>query len=630
MEAFRQWLHPLRTTYGVKFGGRDDSSRPWQRDTEPPTLLNDNKSQAVPTRSYLLSRGAAVTASREKAKRFQLPILQGILPINRSQVPADIMAGITLAALNIPQALGYTKIAGTPVITGLYAILLPMSIFALFGSSRHLVVGADSATAAILAAGLSGLASQGSSEYMALCGLVAIMAAGFLILARTIGLGFLADFLSRTVLVGFLTGVGIQVSLMEIGGMLGLPKGGRMPLECLIHDIRHLSQTNLYTVGVSAAVMVAIVGSKRLSNKIPGALLAVIAAIAASWALDLSSYGVATLGYVPQGLPEFSLPHVDLSVKLLKTLTPTAFSIFVVILAQSAATSRAFAARFNEPLDEKTDLLGLGLANVGAGLTGSFVVNGSPTASEMVESAGGRTQLSQIASSVVVLLVLLFLTGFLSHMPVAVLSTVVFLICVHLVDVQGLREIYRQRPWEFGVALITAGTVVLVGVEEGILLALFLSLVAHTRHGYRPSNTLIVPDPAGGWNTTRLDTRSQALPGLMFYRFTHSMYYANAGALAEEVTKLTEEAQPALTWFCIDAIAVDDIDFTAAATLRTLHGFLLEKNVRLVFSEVSPQAYAQLERSGIPDLVGRDAFYATSSDMIGAFRQRSDSTERRP
>ena len=153
-------------------------------------------------------------------------MLQGILPIQRSQVPADIMAGITLAALNIPQAMGYTKIAGTPVITGLYAILIPTALFALFGSSRHLVVGADSATAAILAAGLTGLAASGSSEYMALCGVLAFMAAAMLIIARLIRLGFLADFLSRTVLVGFLTGVGIQVSLGEIGGMLGLPKGG--------------------------------------------------------------------------------------------------------------------------------------------------------------------------------------------------------------------------------------------------------------------------------------------------------------------------------------------------------------------------------------------------------------------
>jgi SulP family sulfate permease len=229
-------------------------------------------------------------------------MLRGILPLNRPQIPADLVAGLTLAALNLPQAMGYTKIAGTPVITGLYAILIPMSLFALFGSSRHLVVGADSATAAILAAGLAGLAVSGSSEYMALCGLLALMAAAFLISARLIRLGFLADFLFRTVLVGFLTGVGVQVSLMEIGGMLGLPKGGPSPVGHLIHDLQHLHQTNFYTLATAAAVLAIILGSRKISKKIPGALLSVIGAIVVSWAIDLGSHGVATLGAVPSGL----------------------------------------------------------------------------------------------------------------------------------------------------------------------------------------------------------------------------------------------------------------------------------------------------------------------------------------
>lgn len=554
-------------------------------------------------------------------KGFRLPLFQGILPLHRPQVSADIMAGITLAALNIPQALGYTKIAGTPVITGLYAILLPMSIFAVFGSSRHLVVGADSATAAILAAGLAGLAVSGSPEYMALCGLLALMAAGFLVLARIIGLDFLADFLSRTVLVGFLTGVGIQVSLMQIGGMLGVPEGGHGPVGRFIHDLQHLSQTNFRTLAVSVAVLAVILGSQKISKKIPGALIAVIGAIVASRTLDLPSYGVATLGSVPQGLPRFAWPAVDLSPSLLKDLLAIAFSMFVVILAQSAATSRAFAARYNESCDEKMDLLGLGLANVGAGLSGAFVVNGSPTASEMVASAGGRTQLASITSSIVVLLVLMFLTGPLAYMPAAVLSTVVFLICVHLIDIKGLRQIYRERPWEFWVALITTATVVLVGVEEGILLAMFLSLIIHTRHGYLPKNVLIVSDPGSGWKTRPVDTQSQLLPGLLVYRFTHGMYYANAELLSEEVTRLTQEPKPPLDWFCIDAAGVDDVDFTAAATLRNLHGLLREKNIRLVFSEVAPEVYAQLERSGITGLVGRDAFYATGIEMFKSYCQ---------
>ncbi|MGD0827795.1 MAG: SulP family inorganic anion transporter [Desulfobaccales bacterium] len=561
-----------------------------------------------------------MASAKTAAKGFQFPMLQGILPIQRSQVPADIVAGISLAALNIPQAMGYTRIAGTPVITGLYAILIPTALFALFGSSRRLVVGADSATAAILAAGLAGLAASGSSEYMALCGVLAFMAAVMLIIARLIRLGFLADFLSRTVLVGFLTGVGIQVSLGEIGGMLGLPNGGHSPIGHLIHDLQHLQQTNFHTLAVAIAVLAIILGFHKISKRIPGALITVISAIIVSWAIDLASSGVATLGTVPRGLPRFGLPQVHLSTSLLMQLSPAAFSIFVVILAQSAATSRAYAARHNEPFSANIDLVGLSLANVGAGLTGAFVVNGSPTASEMVDSAGGRCQLAQITSSIIVLLVLLFLTGPLAYLPVAVLSAVVFIICMDLIDVKGMRQIFCERPAEFGVALITAATVVLLGVEQGILLAMFLSLVSHTRHGYRPKNALIVAAQPEGWKAEPVASQGQLLPGLMAYRFTHGMYYANAEQLSEEVTMLAKEAKPPLVWFCIDASAVDDIDYTAAETLRSLYAMLQEQGIRLIFYAVSDEVYAQLERSEITGLVGQDAFYATVGPLVSAYK----------
>ena len=347
---------------------------------------------------------------------FRLPVLQGILPINAAQLPGEIVAGVTLAALAIPEVMGYTKISGTPVITGLYTILIPTALFAIFGSSRHLVVGADSATAAILAADLTGLAAAGSDEYVALAAVLALMAAAFLIFARIIGVGFMADFLSRTVLIGFLTGVGIQVALGQISGMLGLPGGGHGTLGKAWNDLQHLDQVNVHALAVALGVLMVIVASKKISKKAPGALIAVIGAIALSWVIDLGQHA-RVLGTVPSGLPVINLPHVEWSWTLIQQLVPTAFAMFVVILAQSAATSRAYAARYNENFNENIDLVGLGLANIGAGLSGTFVVNGSPTKTQMVDSAGGRTQLSLLVMTVVVLLVLLFLTGPLAYMP---------------------------------------------------------------------------------------------------------------------------------------------------------------------------------------------------------------------
>jgi high affinity sulfate transporter 1 len=558
------------------------------------------------------------TTKPKKAAWF----MGGILPIESSRISIDIVAGITLACLAIPEVMGYTKIAGMPVVTGLYTILIPTALFALFGSSRHLVVGADSATAAIMAAGLAGLAATASPEYVAYAGILALMAALFMILARLIKLGFLADFLSRTVLIGFLTGVGIQVAIGQINGMLGIPGGSGGPIGKLVGDFQQLGQTNPYTLAVSLGVLVILIGGKRINKKIPWALIAVIGSIVISAGLNLTAYGVAVLGTVPGGLPKIGLPTgAPLSPQIIGELLGVAFSMFIVILAQSAATSRAYATRYSESFSENVDLVGLGLANIGAGLSGTFVVNGSPTKTQMVDSAGGRSQLATLTTSVIVLIVLLFLTKPLAFMPEAVLSSVVFLIGVELVDSKGMRKIYAERPVEFWVAMITAIVVIFIGVKQGILLAIILSILIHTRHGYKPKNALINVEPNGRVHAVALSTESQILPGLMVYRFHHSMYYANTELFTQEVLDLVNNAQPQLKWFCIDATAVDDIDFSAAATLREMHNLLKEKGIRMVFAEVEEEIRHELDLSGVTELVGKDAYFETLLDVEDAYKK---------
>jgi len=560
------------------------------------------------------------TATTQQSKP-RLPLLEGILPLNRAQVPVDILAGITLAALAIPEVMGYTKIAGMPVVTGLYTILIPMVLYALFGSSRHLVVGADSATAAIMAAGLASFALTASPKYVAYAGILALMAAALLILARIARLGFIADFLSRTVLVGFLTGVGIQVAIGQIPGMLGIPGGGIGPILDLLTDLKEIDQTNPYTLAVSIVVLVIILGCRRINKKIPGALIAVIGSIVVSYLIDLSSYGVAVLGTVPSGLPVIGLPTgVTLSPSLFGQLMRLSISMFVVILAQSAATSRAYATRYSESFSENVDLVGLGLANIGAGLSGTFVVNGSPTKTQMVDSAGGRSQIATLTTSAIVLIVLLFLTKPLAYMPEAVLSAVVFLVGIEIVDVSGMRKIFAQRPVEFWVALITALVVIFVGVEQGIFLAVLLSILSHTRHGYKPKNAVLsLEDPARP-RMVPVSSQTQAIPGLIVYRFHHSLYFANADLFSQEVLELVDSAQPPLSWFCIDAIAVDDIDFSAAATLREIYLRLKEKGVRLVMAQVSEHVRRELDRSELTGLIGKDAFFETITDLDIAYR----------
>ena len=543
---------------------------------------------------------------------------QGLLPVDRARVPAEAIAGITLAALAIPEVMGYTKIAGMPVITGLYTILLPLLVFAVLGSSRHLVVGADSATAAILAAGLAGMAASGSSQYVALAGMLAILAGAFLLAARLLRLGFLADFLSRTVLIGFLTGVGIQVACGQVAGMLGVPKSSGGSVKQAFEAVKDIGSANAETVVVSASVLLVIVAGGRLVPKIPWALIAVIGAIVASSALDLAAHGVSVLGTVPSGLPSFGVP--DVSLDDIPKLLGTAVSLFIVILAQSAATSRAYATKYADRFSENVDLVGLSLANVSAGLSGTFVVNGSPTKTEMVDSAGGRTQLAQLTAAAVVVTVLLFLTKPLSHMPNAVLAAIVFLIAVRLVDVLGMRRIYRLRPIEFGVALITAVTVVAIGVEEGIILAIVLSVIIHLRHSYRPHDQLIT-ETDDGPRTSNIDDGAQARPGLVIYRFEANLYYANAARLSEEILTLVDKADPPLRWICLSSGAIGDVDYSGSATLREVHDQLAERGVTLVLEDLLPTVRKQLERDGIIKLIGEDHVFPWIGDVISAYER---------
>ncbi|MEF8733926.1 MAG: SulP family inorganic anion transporter [Candidatus Accumulibacter meliphilus] len=436
-------------------------------------------------------------------------------------------------------------------------------------------------------------------------------------------LGFLADFLSRTVLTGFLTGVGVQVSLLEVSGLLGLHSTGNHPLTEILHDLRSIGETNPYAVAVSLAVLVIILGGRKISEKVPGGLIAVLAAIAASWALNLGAH-LETLGAVPSGLPTLGLPQLDWSWPLIQKLTAPRPGL---LRGHSRAERGDFARlrrQVRDRFDENVDMVGLGMANLGAGLSGTFIVNGSPTNTEMVASGGGRSQVSQLTTSVIVLLVLLFLTGPLAYLPTAVLSAIVFLVAVKMIDIQGMRRIFIEARAEFWVALLTAATVVVVGVEQGIVLAMVLSLLDHVRRGYRGSNTVIAADKRKkGWQMVPLNPPQQIAPGLLVYCFSHSLYYANCAQFSEEVLRLAKTRTPApLDCLCVEAAAIGDVDFSAAAMLRSIFTQLREQGIRLVFTNVSPALHAQFERHGLTELLGANAIYGSVHAVIADHEEK--------
>jgi SulP family sulfate permease len=336
-----------------------------------------------------------------------------------------------------------------------------------------------------------------------------------------------------------------------------------------------------------------------------------------SWAADLASHGVAVLGPVPRGLPSLGLPALVLHD--VAALLGAALSMFVVILAQSAATSRAYAAKYEEEeFSEATDLVGLGAANAAAAFSGTFVVNGSPTKAQIVDTAGGRSQLSSLAASAVVLLVLVLLTGPLAYLPDAALAAVVFMIAVELIDLAGMRRILACRKHEFAVALLTAAAVVILGVEYGIALAIIASIVDHLRHSYGPFNSVLVKSPEGHWQTDPVVPGARTEEGLVVYRFGTSLYYANASKLMENIAALVAHGGP-LRWLVIDCAAIGDVDYTASAVLAKVVEHVHQHHVRLAFSSVLGPVREQLDRYDISKALGPGAYYDTPGEALEAF-----------
>jgi high affinity sulfate transporter 1 len=540
-----------------------------------------------------------------------------------SWLSVDVLAGVTLAAVAVPEVMGYTSIAQTPVITGLYTIIFPTLIFALLGSSRLLVVGADSATAAILAAGLAGLGISGlspnSSEWVAWTSLVALVCGAMLILARLLKLGFLGDFLSASVLIGFLTGVGISVLTGQLPDMLGIPKGTGNWFEQQWSTLTQLTEASWWTVAFAAGTLVIIVGCKLINRKIPGAVIAVVLSIILSNVLDASSHGVAVIGPVQGGMPPFGLPQgIDLTD--IPAVMGVALSCFFLIIAQSAATSRSFAMKHSERVDINKDILGLAGANIAAGLTGTFVVNGSPTKTEILDEQRGRSQMANITMSLVVIIVVLFLTKYLTNMPVAVLAAIVFMIGLGLVDLKGLRTIRGARVSEFLIALVTAIVVFAWGVEEGIILAIALSVIELVRRAYTPSDFLVGVNKGGEPMYIPAEAGKESLPGLLVFRFDSRLFYANASLFVDRIQELIAAAPSRVRWLILDCSSIGDIDYSASLNLAGLIEALHEQKRVFALADVDPELMRVLTKLETLKHFDNAHIYATVQEAVAAFR----------
>ena len=542
----------------------------------------------------------------------------------RAWLARDVVAGVTLAAVAIPEVMGYTSISGTPIVTGIYTIIFPTLVFAVLGSSRLLVVGADSATAAVLAAGLTGLGvasvQPGSAVWLAWSSMVAILCAGLLLLARLLRLGFIGDFLSASVLVGFLTGVGIQVLTGQIPAMLGVPKASGTWLEQQWHLIRSIPDASLATLAFAIGTLVCIYAFKRFLPTVPGAVVAVALAIAISEVSQASTHGVDVVGDVTAGFPPIGLP-TGLSWGEVPEAASIAFACFVLIVAQSAATSRSFAAKHAQRVDVNRDLVGLGGANLAAGLTGTFVVNGSPTKTQILDDQRGRTQVANMAMALVALLFVLFGAGLLSPMPESVLAAIVFVIGAGLIDVRGLRRIRQRRYSEFVIAAVTAVVVCGVGVEQGIILAVVLSILEIIRRAYRPTDFVVGKGKRGQRVYEPAVPGAQSLPGLVIFRFDAQLFYANANRFVDDVKAVFEGAPDPVAWLVLDCSAIDDIDYSAGIALADLVEFVHQSGAHFGIVRADAELLSTLRTYGVLDRISDDRVFPGLGALFEAYER---------
>jgi len=541
----------------------------------------------------------------------------------RSWLTTDLVAGATLAAVAIPECMGYTSIAQTPVVTGLYTVIFPTIVFALLGSSRLLVVGADSATAAILAAGLASLGIAGlkpsSAEWLAYSGAVALITGGMLLLARLLRLGFIGDFLSASVLIGFLTGVGIQVLTGQVPAMLGISKGSGNWFEQQWHTLTSLGSIHWETFAFAAGTLLMIVGFKRFVPRVPGAIVAVVLSIAISAAVDASAHGVAVVGSVSGGFPPVGAPHGVSWSDNIGGLSAIAFSCMVLIVAQSAATSRSFAMKHGDPVDVNRDIIGLSGANIAAAFTGTFVVNGSPTKTQILDSQKGRTQVANLAMSAIVLLVVLFFTGLLTDMPEATLGAIVFLIGIDLIDIQGLARIRSRRTDEFVIAVLTAVVVCVVGVEQGIVLAIIVSLLGLIRRQYKPKDYLVTMGDDGQPAYQAATPGAQSAPGLLVFRYDAELFYANANRFVDDVESLIGSAPDAVRWLVLDAGSLTDVDYSAGLSLSGLIDFTTARGITFALARPDAWLLETLGKYGLTAHIDPTHVYGNLADAYAAF-----------
>lgn len=541
----------------------------------------------------------------------------------RSWLRGDVLAGVTVAAYLVPQVMAYATVAGLPPVAGLWAALVPMGVYALLGSSRQLSVGPESTTALMTATALAPLVVGDPARYAAMAAMLALLVGAICLVAGLCGLGFLADLLSRPVLVGYMTGVAV----IMISGQLDKVSGVEVTGDEFVDQIRSfasgLGSVHVPTVVLSAAVLALLLLLYRIAPRFPGPLVAVLAATAVVWLFSLDDKGIRVVGGIPAGLPVPTLPPVTMT-ELLALAIPAA-GIAVVAFSDNALTARTFAARKGDTIDASAELRALGICNLTTGVTQGFPVSSSGSRTALGDTVGSRTQLYSLVMLATVLLVMLAGRNLLEHFPMAALGALVVYAALRLIDAAEFRRLARFRRSELFLAVATTVAVLGFGVLYGVLVAIALSLMDTLRRIARPHDSVLgyVPGVAGMHDVDDYPD-ARPVPGLVVYRYDAPLFFANAENFRERALAAVEAADGPVEWFVLNAEAQVDPDLTAVDALEQLRRDLTARGIVFAMARVKSDLRDDLVAAGFIDRVGADRIFPTLPTAVEAFRNRSD------
>jgi high affinity sulfate transporter 1 len=553
-----------------------------------------------------------------------LPGLDTLRRYETAWLPSDIFAGIVLATMLVPVGIAYATASGLPGIQGLYATILPLLIYALFGPSRILVLGPDSSLAAIILGVVAPLSGGDPVRAIMLAGMMAIVSGAVLILAGVARLGFVTELLSKPIRYGYMNGIALTVLTSQLPKLFGFSIGKEGPLRTLWAIARAILEGKAnwleFAIGLSTLTVILLLKNHK---KVPGVLIAVVTATAAVGALDLVHYGVRVLGSLPQGLPGFTVPRIGY-----RDIVPVLIgggALALVSFADTSVLSRTYAARLGTPVDPNQEMVGLGVANLATGFFQGFPISSSSSRTPVAEAAGARTQLTNVVAAIAIALLLLAAPNLLRYMPTAALAGVVIASAIGLIEVTDLKRIYRIQRWEFWLSIVCLVGVAVLGAIPGIGLAIVIAIAEFLWDGWRPHSAVLgrVYGVKGYHDISRYPD-ARRIPGLVLFRWDAPLFFANAEFFRERALDAVVKSPTPVRWLVVAAEPVTSVDVTAADILSELHETLNAKGMELCFAELKDPVKDKLKRFGLFTQFGEIFFFPTVGAAVSSFLETYD------